>query len=303
MRIVSLLPAATEMIAALGREADLVGISHECDYPPAICHLPRVTTTPVDPERSSAQIDREVRELQAAGHPVIGVDGALLTALAPDLIVTQSLCEVCAVADGVVQRLGAVMQPAPEILSLEARNLEGIWDDIRTLGHILGEIDAAHALVQTLQVRFEALTGEPYPGTSGGPRVLAVEWLDPLYLAGHWVPELVNAAGGINTGLAPGAHSVTWSWRDAAALAPDLILLMLCGFSAERAELELSALADPEALALFDATPTWIMDGNALTSRPGPRVVEAAEQIHSILRGRPIPGPRRATIPTGARSR
>ena len=301
MRIVSLLPAATEMIAALGREADLVGISHECDYPPAICDRPRVTNTPVDPERGSAQIDREVRELQAAGRPVIEVDGALLAELLPDLIVTQSLCEVCAVADGVVQRLGAVMRPAPETLSLEARNLEGIWDDIRSLGQILDEITAARALVQSLQGRLEALTDGFHTSPGDNPRVLAVEWLDPLFLAGHWVPELVRAAGGVNVGLAPGAHSVRWAWRDAAALKPDLILLMLCGFSAERAELELAALADPEALALLEAMPTWIMEGNAFTSRPGPRVIEGAEQIHAILRGRPIPGPRRAI--TGARCR
>lgn len=303
MRIVSLLPAATEMIAALGRESDLVGISHECDYPPAIRHLPRVTTTPIDPDRGSAQIDAAVKELQAAGSPVIGVDAALLKALSPDLIVTQNLCEVCAVADGVVQRLGVIMRPAPQMLTLRARTLDGIWDDIRTLGHALGETETAHTLLGSLQARLDSLGGELRGGADGGPRVLAVEWLDPLYLAGHWVPELVHAAGGTNAGLAPGAHSVRWSWCDAAGLKPDLILLMLCGFSAERAEVELSALADPEALALLDATPTWIMDGNAYTSRPGPRVVDGAEQIHAVLTGQTRPSPRRAMIATGGRSR
>jgi iron complex transport system substrate-binding protein len=284
VRIVTLLPAATEIVVALGAADDLVGISHECDYPPSIMGLPRVTTTNIDSTAPSGLIDREVRRLYEAGQPVIAIDAAQLSRLRPDVIITQGLCEVCAVADGSVFRLAEALQPSPRVVSLSARDLAGIWADIATVGDAVDLADDAEELVLGLQARLQRLRAL---GPSHRARVLCVEWLDPLYLAGHWVPELVDAAGGVDAGARPGSHSARAEWHAVGELAPDHVLIMLCGFGVERARSELEGLSDPDAIELMTRTPTWIIDGNAYTSRPGPRVVDAAEQIHSILLGKP----------------
>jgi iron complex transport system substrate-binding protein len=284
MRVITLLPAATEIVAALGGAGYLVGISHECDYPASVQSLPRVTTTPVDIAASGAAIDAEVRRLRDAGRPVIGIAADLLHRLAPDLVITQGLCEVCAVADGEVHRLTAAMRPAPQVLSLEARDLQGIWTDIRRVGQALDLEDEAEELVLGLRSRMRRLLPTAAAKT---PRVLCVEWLDPLYLAGHWVPELVAAAGGQDVGARPGSHSTRHQWRELGGLSPEHAVVMLCGFGIERARAELNSLQDPEALAWLRQVPVWIIDGNAYTSRPGPRVVDGAQRIQSALAGRP----------------
>jgi iron complex transport system substrate-binding protein len=280
VRVVTLLPAATDIVAALGATSVLVGISHECDYPPEVQHLPRVTTTPIDPAAGGAGIDREVRRLRDAEQPVIALDAEQLRQLAPDLIITQELCEVCAVSEGQVHRLAAMLRPAPRVLSLRARDLAGIWADIRAVGAALELDDEADQVVLELQSRLQRLRSTaPTPA----PRVLCVEWLEPLFLAGHWVPELVAAAGGLDVGAKTGSHSTRRSWSEVAALRPDLILIMLCGFDADRARAELGGLANPDALDLLCRVPTWVIDGNAYTSRAGPRVVDGAEWIHSAI--------------------
>ena len=284
MRVITLLPAATEIVAALGGAGQLVGISHECDYPPSVQHLPRVTITPVDIRAPGAEIDAEVRRLRDAGRPVIGISADLLRQLAPDLVITQGLCEVCAVADGEVHRLTAAMHPAPQVLSLEAQDLKGIWADIRRVGEALDLEDEAEELVLGLQTRMRRLLPARL---TNAPRVLCVEWLDPLYLAGHWVPELVAAAGGLDIGARPGSHSARRQWRELSGLRPDQVVVMLCGFGVERARAELNSLQDSEALELLRRVPVWILDGNAYTSRPGPRVVDGAQRIQSALAGRP----------------
>ena len=284
MRVVTLLPAATEIVAALGAVDQLVGISHECDYPDAVRELPRVTATSIDVEQPGALIDAEVRRLSHAGEPVIGIDVAQLSMLAPDLLITQNLCEVCAVADGQVYRLAAAVHTPPRVVSLGARDLEGIWTDVRTVGSALDLEEQAEELVAGLASRIAALRGRASGRTS---RVLCIEWLDPPYIAGHWIPELVSAAGGIDVGAGPGSHSVRANWSELPKLLPDHILVMLCGFGIERARAELDALQDSTVLELMRRVPTWIIDGNALTSRPGPRVVDAAELIHSAIAGKP----------------
>jgi iron complex transport system substrate-binding protein len=284
MRVITLLPAATEIVAALGGAGYLVGISHECDYPPSVQHLPRVTATPVDIRAPGAEIDAEVRRLRDADQPVIGISADLLRQLAPDLVITQGLCEVCAVADGEVHRLTAAMHPAPQVLSLEARDLKGIWADIRRVGEALDLEDEAEELVLGLQTRMRRLLPARL---TNAPRVLCVEWLDPLYLAGHWVPELVAAAGGLDIGARPGSLSARHQWRELSGLRPDHVVVMLCGFGVERARAELTSLQDSEALELLRQVPVWILDGNAYTSRPGPRVVDGAQRIQSALAGRP----------------
>jgi iron complex transport system substrate-binding protein len=287
MRVVTLLPAATEIVAALGGAEDLVGISHECDYPASVQRLPRVTATPIDVRASGAAIDSAVRRLQESGQPVIGIEADQLNRLAPDLVISQDLCEVCAVADGQVHRLTAAMNPAPRVLALEARDLGGIWADILKVGGALGLEDEAKELVLGLQNRLAQLRRSSAPGA---PRVLCIEWLDPLFLAGHWVPELVAAAGGEDVGAQPGSHSARHDWAEVSRLRPDLILVMLCGFGIERARAELNALQDATALDTLRRVPTWILDGNAYTSRPGPRVVDGASRIQAAISNRSAPG-------------
>jgi iron complex transport system substrate-binding protein len=298
MRIVSLLPAGTEIVAALGCEARLVGISHECDYPATILHLPRVTRTPVDSSLSSSHIDAQVRAIQADGKPVIALEASVVETLAPDLILTQDLCEVCAVSNGEVYRLADRMVSPPQIIPLRARDFGGILEDIRTVGRAVGISDAAEEVVRSLEQRLRKLNG---PSLSPRRRVLCIEWLDPLYLAGHWVPELVELAGAEDVGARPGAHSTRRSWTEAVALKPDLLLVMLCGFGVERSEEELGKVQDRVAARLLAETETWILDGNSYTSRPGPRVVDGAIRIRAALDGHEMDGLRRYA-PTGARS-
>jgi iron complex transport system substrate-binding protein len=287
MRVVTLLPAATEIVAALGGAESLVGISHECDYPPWVQALPRVTVTPVSVGASSAEIDAQVRWLHDSGRPVIGVDAQQLRRLAPDLIITQGLCEVCAVADGEVHRLSAAMGPVPRVLSLHARNLNEIWISIREVGNALQLDDEAEELILGLQHRLTRIHAAA-PKTPA--RVLCIEWLDPLYLAGHWVPELVAAAGGQDVGALPGSHSTRRAWKEVAGLRPDHILIMLCGFGVERAKAELGLLGDGDALDLLREVTVSVIDGNAYTSRPGPRVVDGASRIQLALQGRAARG-------------
>jgi iron complex transport system substrate-binding protein len=286
VRVVTLSPAATEIVAALGDLRVLVGISHECDYPQSVQHLPRVTTTPVDVQASSASIDAEVRRLHESGQPVIAVDSATLERLAPDLIITQNLCEVCAVVDGQVHRLASLLRPAPRLLSLQARDLQGIWRDIQAVGAALDLADEAEELVLGLHYQLKRLSSSRPPTP---PRVLCIEWLEPLYLAGHWVPDLVAAAGGHDVGAQSGDHSARREWGELAQLRPDHIFIMLCGFGVERARTELHRLTDPVAIELLRSIPTWIIDGNAYTSRPGPRVIDGAGLIQAAITGRLAP--------------
>lgn len=281
-RVVSLLPAGTEIVAALGSQTSLVGISHECDYPASVTHLPRVTWTAVDPDGPSSHIDRAVRALRAEGKSVISVDAGLLRSLAPDLILAQGLCEVCAVADGEVQRLADTLERVPQVLSLSATSVAGIMEDIRAVSRALDLAPEGDELVAGLSYRLKHLARSAH---GPRPRVVCVEWLEPIYLAGHWVPELVAAAGGIDIGAEPGSHSVTITPPQYRALEPDLVIVMLCGFGVERArrELELAPLPDL-------GVPRVVIDGNAYTSRPGPRIVDGAVVIRDALR---IPADRR----------
>jgi iron complex transport system substrate-binding protein len=282
MRVVTLLPGATEIVVALGGAGSLVAVSHECDYPASVRRLPRVTSPPLDPDLPGAAIDAEVRRLREAGHAVIAVEADALRRLAPDLIVTQDLCEVCAVADGVVHRLAAALDPAPRVLALTGRTLDGVMADIMAVARAL-DLDAeGDELTAGLRSRLARLR-RAAPDTPLG--VLCIEWLEPLYLAGHWVPDLVAAAGGRDVGASPGAHSAVTSWAAAAALRPELIVVMLCGFGVARARAELDALHDAAADRLLRSAPVWVLDGNAYSSRPGPRLVDGAERLQASMRG------------------
>lgn len=286
MRVVTLLPGATEIVAALGAGQMLAGVSHECDYPAWVRSLPRLTSTPLDPSQPGAAIDAQVRQLREAGRAVIQVEADALARLAPDLVITQDLCEVCAVADGVVHRLADVMARPPQVLSLTGRTVPGVLADIRRVAKALDLTPQGDALAAELRDRLDRLA--PRPATRR--RVICIEWLAPLYLAGHWVPELVAAAGGLDVGAQPGAHSALWSWADAMELEPELAVVMLCGFDLARARQELDRLGTREEARLLGSIPVWLLDGNAYTSRPGPRIVDGAERIRAAIRGEERPG-------------
>lgn len=281
MRIVSLLPAATEIVAALGAGSWLVGVSHECDYPPDIVRgLPRVTRTTIDGSQSSGAIDRAVR---AAGAEATSIDAALLAELRPDVIVGQTVCDVCAVGGDALTRALADWPSRPHIVNLHAHTLDGVLRDMLSVGDALDLRGEAEELVAGLRYRLHRVqAGHTSHPTSALPRILVVEWLDPPYVAGHWVPELIAIAGGRDVGNTPGARSVTRSWAELVALDPDRVIVALCGFDVARAQRETGAVADVDARRLF-ARGVEFLDGNAYTSRPGPRLVDAAERLALML--------------------
>jgi iron complex transport system substrate-binding protein len=279
MRVVSLLPAATEMVAALGGQ--LVGVSHECDYPPSVRSLPRVTTTTIDTTLPSGAIDRAMAEARRAATPPITVDVQLVAHLRPDVLIGQTVCEVCAVGEGELARLVATLIPTPGVVTLHAHTLDGVLADIQKVGEALELRDEADELVAGLHYRLNRV-GKAR--RADRPRVLVLEWLDPPYVAGHWVPELVKLAGGEDVGSVAGEPSRPRPWAELAALAPDLIIVAPCGFDATRARAELATLEDADALSLLSRR-VAVIDGNAYTSRPGPRLVDAAELLSRLMIG------------------
>jgi iron complex transport system substrate-binding protein len=279
-RVVSLLPGATETVAAVGALSQLVGVSHECDWPPAVRSLPRVTTTPIDVNAPSAVIDRTVREAVAQGRAVIAVDAAMLRRVNPGLIITQALCDVCAVIDGQVHQLARLLDPVPDVLALQATTLDGVWRDIVAVGAATGHRQAGLDVAASLAARVRQLSA---PAPARRPRVVVIEWLEPLFLAGHWVPEMVAAAGGLDVGSDPGQHSVVRSWPDVMALDPELVIIALCGFDQARAEREVAGIGDPAVRSWLAARRVAIIDGNAYTSRPGPRLVEGIGRMRQAM--------------------
>ncbi len=286
--IVSLLPAATEIVAALGATGRLVGVSHECDYPPEVRTLPRVTYTTVDHARPSGAIDRQMAAAQASGGSPVRVDIDLLRRLAPDVVLGQSLCEICAVGEDELARAAAALAPRPAVVTLHAHSLDGVFADIARVGDALDLADEAAELVAGLRYRLRRLGRSPSPVSGRGPggeaRVLVLEWLDPPYVAGHWVPELIEIAGGVDVGSRPGERSRPRPWAELRALAPGIVVIACCGFDISRARMEFAAVTDPDALALFERRVEFL-DGNAYTSRPGPRLVDAAEILSQLIAG------------------
>lgn len=276
-RVVSLVPAATEIVWALGAGSWLVGVSHECDYPPEVRGLPRVTRTSIDATASSGAIDAAVAAARAKGEPPVTIDRELLRRLAPDVLLTQSTCDVCAVGSSDLGPALAALPRRPEIVTLHAHTLEDVWEDVRRVGAALDLASESDELVLGLRARLKRIA---HPREAR--RVLVLEWLDPPYVAGHWVPELVAAAGGQDVGAAPGTHSVARPWHELRELEPDLVVVAPCGFDVPRAQAELRTVRDPDALALL-GRPTGFVDGNAYTSRPGPRLVDGAARLAELI--------------------
>jgi len=285
MRVVSLLPAATEIVAALGAGDWLVGVSHECDWPPEVRKLPRVTRSSVDSTLPSAEIDRRMADARRSGEPPVTIDLEALEHLRPDVIIGQSLCDVCAVDVGAQHAapLLAALPSHPRVVTLHAHDLAGVFDDIAKVGDALDLGSEAEELVAGLRYRLKRVTAHSALRTPH--TVLVIEWVDPPYVAGHWVPELVAAAGGVDIGARAGDRSVTRAWPDLRALAPEVVVVALCGFDVPRARRELAALTDRDAQALLAGARVVFLDGNAYTSRPGPRLVEAVELLTPLIGG------------------
>jgi iron complex transport system substrate-binding protein len=270
-------------VAALGALDQLVGITHECDFPPAVDGIPRVTTSLVDRDASSRAIDESVRALSAGGASVFGLDAEQLRRLAPTLILTQSLCEVCAVSEGDIRSLGAVLDPAPRLLSLGGTTLDGIWADFRAVGEALGSATEADALLARIVARMRVVHDTLKAAHAPRPRVAVIEWLDPLFVAGHWTPELVRRAGGIDVLAEPGMHSVEIAADRIRAAEPELLLFAPCGFDADRSARESTMLLGTAEWQWARGIEAWAIDGNALTSRPGPRLADAVEVMSAIF--------------------
>ena len=243
MRIVSLLPSATEILYALGLGDSVVGVTHECDFPPAAAKKPPVIRPRVDPHAAPAEIDRQVSELVQRGESIYAVDAALLAALAPDLIVTQDLCHVCAASP---DDFGAVLSSflrAPTVLALSPRTVEDVWNDIQTVGDVCERSIEAKRLVAEGKRQIAELES----GLTDAPRVLCLEWLDPPFVAGHWVPEMVKLAGGIDVLGQTGEPGYEIDWETVVSSEPDVILAMPCGYHRHEVEKELETTAFPPA--------------------------------------------------------
>ncbi len=283
MRTVSLLPAATEMVCLLGLGDQLVGVSHECDYPPAaVAGLPRVTASLIPADATSAQIDALVCERVAGRRPLYHLDSGSLAALRPDLIVTQALCDVCAVDEAEVCRVAASLPGRPRVVNLEPTSLAGVFDAIGSVAAAAGADGTA--AVAGLQARVRAVADG---AGSSRPTVVFLEWLDPPFCGGHWNPELVELAGGRERIGRAGEPSRRITWADVAAADPDVIVAAPCGFNLPRARAELALLAADPAwadLRAVRAGRVFAFDGSALFNRPGPRLVDSAEHLAAALR-------------------
>jgi len=290
-RVVSLLPAATEIVAALGALDQLVGVTHECDHPSPVTHLPRVTASAIDREAPSAAIDADVRALASAGAPVFTLDAALVASLAPQVLLTQSVCEVCALPESEVDRAVAALAVAPAVVSLGGTTLEGVWDDVRRVGDAIGRRAEADALIASSMARMRHVHETLKAARAPRPRVAVIEWLDPLFVAGHWTPELVRRAGGIDVLAEPGAHSVQIDMEALRAADPQVLLFAPCGFDVVRAAREAEALLATDAWRWARGRTAWALDGNALTSRPGPRLVDGIEVMAGIVAPALFPAP------------
>ncbi|HEX5274120.1 MAG TPA: cobalamin-binding protein [Candidatus Rubrimentiphilum sp.] len=284
VRIVSLLPSATETLFAIGAGPEVVGVTHECDYPPEALSLPRLTASSLPSSESSGAVDRHVRRALHAGSSLYTLDAGLLERLQPDLIVTQELCEVCAVSYGIVDRAARRLTSDPRIVSLEPSSLEDVFSNIQTLGNLTHRESAARELIASLRRRREAARSR---ATGAQPRVLVLEWTDPTMGAGHWTPGLLEDAGGVPVLAAPGGNSQRLSWDAIAAADPDIVIVAPCGYSLEKTEAAISELQTKTEWNMLRAVRegrVYPVDGNAYVNRPGPRLIDTIEIFASILR-------------------
>ena len=286
MRICSLVPGATEVIAALGLADQLVGISHECDFPSSVRHA----TVMIEPmvgrgQAFSAEIDRQVKELVKAGRRLYRLDEQAFRRAQPDLILTQDLCHVCAVTPDQLTHAIQGLPHKADVVTFGPTTIEGMILDIERIAQAVGQLSKGQALAYSLRCRLD-LVRERTATLTPHPRVVCLEWLAPLYVAGHWVPEMVELAGGSDVLGSKGVPSRETTWAEVEAARPDIILLMPCGYSIDRTIQELVRIAQGqnEWRRLFDQRPrSFVVDSTSYFSRPGPRLVDGVELLTTIL--------------------
>ncbi|HKH12898.1 MAG TPA: cobalamin-binding protein [Rubrobacter sp.] len=291
LRVVSLLPSATEMVHFAGAAESLVGVTHECDYPAGVEGLPKLTNSRIDPALSGAEIDAAVNRLVTDDESLYALDADLLESLAPDLIITQGLCEVCAVSTGLVEEAVSGLRNRPELLVLNPASLEDVLEDSVRIGDALGCGERARENVALLRNRLDAI--ESAVDGLARPRVGCIEWLDPPFSAGHWVPEMVRLAGGRELFAGPGERSVRLDWETVFEAAPEVLVLMPCGFDAARAAEEAKELPNLPGWRDLPAVKNgrvWVVDANSYFSRPAPRLVDGVEILSRILHPGVFPG-------------
>jgi iron complex transport system substrate-binding protein len=279
MRIVSLVPHATELLFALGLGSEVVGVTHECDYPPEALERMRVTRDVLPPGLGPAEIDAAVRERTLEGEAIYELDREGLADLEPDLIVTQALCPVCAVSYEEVAELAEELPSRPHVIALDPHTLGESLGDVRTLADATGRRGEGIELIRETAARIDrvrlAVRAQPRP------RVAALEWLDPVYVAGHWTPQLIELAGGEDLLGSPGESSRTATWEEVAASRPEVVVVMPCGYDAPRAHEE--ALAYGGELSALTAARVVAVNASAYFSRPGPRLIDGLELLAQIL--------------------
>jgi iron complex transport system substrate-binding protein len=283
VRIVSLLPAATDIVAELGCLPDLVGRTHECDWPAEVESIPVVTSSDISADLSSREISTAVGGAHN-GSSIYALDTDLLTQLDPDVVLTQDLCEVCALSYSRVSDAIRVLDMRPQVISLEPKTLDEVLDCLRKVGEILGVAGIAAARVASLQARLAAV-GDRVAGRPK-PKVVAIEWLDPIWPAGHWVPEQISLAGGIPLLATAGEHTRPIPWQAVLDAQPDVLLLLPCGFPPSRTEAGLDVLTDRPGWTDIPAVQTgavFVVDGPAYFNRPGPRVVDGVEILADLF--------------------
>lgn len=285
MRIVSLVPHATELLYALGLGDQVVGVTHECDHPEEARELPCVTRDELPAGLSSGAIDAAVRERTQSGESIYALDVGLLRELEPDLIVTQELCPVCAVSFDEVSAIARDLPACPKVVALDPRTFGETMGDVRTIAQVTGAKREALDLIARQRARVDrvrlAVRHEPLVS------VAALEWLDPVFVAGHWTPQLIELAGGLDVLGQPGEPSVQATWEDVAALAPDVVVVMPCGYDAARSLQE--AETHRGRLLEIGARLVVAVDASATFSRPGPRLVDGLETLAHILHPRAFP--------------
>jgi iron complex transport system substrate-binding protein len=292
MRVLSLLPASTEIVCALGAHDFLVGVTHECDFPQTVVRdLPRVTSSTMNAASTAAEIDDEVRSLSNAGEPLYVIDAELIARLAPDMIVTQALCDVCAVSENDVRALAARLVSKPEVVTLSGSTWDGVTGDITRVGAALGCPDVAAELNASLAVRLLRIHEKLREARAPRPRVVVVEWTDPVYAAGHWVPELVRRAGGREMMASAGEHSTVRTIEAIRSADPEILIIAPCGYDVERSAEAARELLGRDEWQWARSTNVWAMDSNALLSRPGPRLVDGAETLAAIMHPSLFGGP------------
>lgn len=292
MRVASLLPSATEMIHFAGATDMLAGVTHECDYPPGVEELPHLTSSLIDSANmTSAEIDAAVGHSLTDENSIYALDAKLLDELSPDLVVTQGLCEVCSVSLNLVERVAEGLTRKPEIFSTDPTSLREVLDDTVEVGELVGRGEETRRKVALLEERLAGI--EAAVAGLERPRVGCIEWLDPPFSAGHWVPEMVRSAGGEELFAGPGDRSTRLSWERVFEADPEVLVLMPCGFNAERAIREARILPGLDGWRDLSAVRNgrvWAVDANSYFSRPAPRLVEGVEILARILHPRIFPG-------------